>query len=190
MLTLITGGARSGKSRHALELAESCSGSNSSRAFIATAQAIDDEMRRRIADHQNERRGAYQTIEEPIELAAALDAVPAETEVAIVDCLTLWMGNLVFRAEQGQAEQGGAPLETEMSALPAVRDFLKRLDAGLPYHLLVVTNELGMGLVPADPMSRAFRDLAGRLNQEVARRADRVILMVSGLPLSVRGDER
>ena len=181
MLTLITGGARSGKSRHALEVAEP----STRRAFIATAQPFDDEMRCRIVDHKKERGKAYRTVEEPLDPAAALAALPAGTEVAILDCLTVWLGNLMFRSEHD-----GSALPTEPGSVREVRDFLECLDAGPDFHLVVVTNELGMGLVPAEPLNRAFRDLAGRLNQEVALRADRVVLMVSGLPLALKGGER
>ena len=176
MLTLITGGARSGKSRHALELAQPFS----ERAFIATAQAFDNEMGRRIEAHQQERADTFITVEEPLEPASALDSFALTTEVVVLDCLTLWLGNLVYRAEQeGRAWPSRPDDEGSISR------FLRRLDGDLPFHLIVVSNELGMGLVPPEPMGRAFRDLAGWVNQEVARRADRVLLMVSGLPLEI-----
>ena len=184
MITLITGGARSGKSRYALQLAEPYR----ARTFLATATAFDDEMRKRIADHQEERAGTFQTVEEPHFLARALEDLPADTEVVVVDCLTVWLGNLMYQAEQQQEKQK----EHHPDAFPtvpedcaAVLDFLHKLDSELSFHLILVSNELGMGLVPPEPMARAFRDLAGRVNQEVAGRADRVLLMVSGLALEI-----
>ena len=176
MLTLITGGARSGKSRYALELAEAFA----HRAFLATAEAFDEEMRRRIEAHREERSGAFFTVEEPLELARSLGELPPETEVVVVDCLTVWLGNLMYHANPGVLPAGD-----EARHFRQTRELLERIDAGLPYDLILVGNELGMGLVPAEAESRAFRDLAGRLNQEIARRADRVVLMVSGLPLDV-----
>lgn len=177
MLTLITGGARSGKSAQALKLA----GPFPSRVFVATAQAFDDEMTRRIEAHQEERRGAFETLEEPMELATALRRIPPSVDVVVVDCLTVWLGNLTYAAEQ----RGEAWL-TEPRESQSVMDFLDLLGTTLPWHLVLVSNELGMGLVPMEPMGRAFRDLAGRVNQEVARRAQQVLFMVSGLPMTVK----
>ena len=171
MITLITGGARSGKSRHALELAAAFR----RRAFIATAQPLDDEMRRRIAAHRRQRDASFHTIEEPLDLAAAVGGVPARIEIAVVDCLTLWLSNLIHHAADG------ADLASP-STFPQIGAFLQLLDDGAPCELMVVSNEVGMGIVPADPVGRAFRDLAGRVNQEVAARARRLILMVSGVP--------
>ncbi|MEE8522486.1 MAG: bifunctional adenosylcobinamide kinase/adenosylcobinamide-phosphate guanylyltransferase [Thermoanaerobaculia bacterium] len=171
MLTLITGGARSGKSRYALWLAAPFR----RRAFIATAEPLDEEMRRRIAAHRRDRDASFHAIEEPLDLAAALAAVPAGTEIAVIDCLTLWLGNLVHRSADG------ADLASP-STFPQIAAFLERLDEGPPCGLIVVTNEVGMGIVPADPVARAFRDLTGWVNQELAARARRLILMVSGVP--------
>lgn len=177
MLTLITGGARSGKSAQALELAEPFP----SRMFVATAQAFDTEMARRIEAHQEERRGAYETIEEPLELTVALRKIPPSVDVVVVDCLTVWLGNLTYEAEQRGDVWPTGPRDSR-----PVMDFLDLLEEPMPWHLILVSNELGMGLVPIEPMGRAFRDLAGRVNQEAARRAGQVLFMVSGLPMTVK----
>ena len=178
MITLLTGGARSGKSRHALELAAAYR----RKAFVATAQAIDDEMRQRIDVHRRERDASFITVEEPLDLAPAIGDLPAEVDVAVIDCLTVWLGNLLHAAGDGAGEQD----PSRLASWPQIQDFLELLDQPPVVDLLVVTNEVGMGVVPASPLGRAFRDLAGSLNQAVAARADRVLLMVSGLPLSVR----
>jgi adenosylcobinamide kinase/adenosylcobinamide-phosphate guanylyltransferase len=167
-ITLITGGARSGKSRCALGLAAE----RPQPAFIATAELLDEEMCARIARHRAERPARFHTIEEPLDLAGALRRLPPGTGVAIVDCLTVWLGNLLHH--RGAAEQ-----------YPEVRAFLQALDQP-PCDLILVTNEVGLGLVPPTEMGRAFRDLAGTLNQQVASRAGTVILVVCGLPLFLK----
>ena len=175
MITLVTGGARSGKSRYALDLAERFA----RRAFIATAEPIDDELRERIRQHRQERGTAYTNLEEPVDLAAALRRIPAGTEVAVVDCLTIWLGNLVHRRGD---ELCGDPRE-----YPEIVAFLAAL-ATPPCRLVVVTNEVGLGIIPANALARSFAELAGRLNQQLAARAEHVVLMVSGLPLALKGD--
>ena len=171
MITLVTGGSRSGKSRRALELAAPYA----RKALIATAEPVDEEMRRRIAAHREERDASFETIEEPRDLASALERLPAGIEVAVIDCLTVWLGNLMHQAA---ADSDLASPET----FPEIAAFLARLDDPPPCDLIVVTNEVGMGLVPTSAMGRAYRDLAGGVNQQVAARARRVILMVSGVP--------
>ncbi len=171
-VTLVTGGGRSGKSRYALQLAGRCNGK---RVFIATAEPFDDEIRARIGKHREERGEAFQTIEEPLDLAGALRALSDDVEVAVVDCLTLWLGNLMHHHGAGTEDH------------PEVSELLQILDAP-PCDLIIVTNEVGMGVIPENAMARRFRDAAGRLNQEVARRAGQVVLMVSGLPVHVKGD--
>lgn len=170
--TLITGGGRSGKSRHALRLAGFYPGK---RIFIATAEPFDDEMRERIDSHKRERGEAFETIEEPLDLAGALRSIPGDAEVAVVDCLTVWLGN--FMHHRG----------AEAEACPEISDFLQILEEP-PCDLIIVTNEVGMGIVPENEMARRFRDTIGWLNQEVARRAGRVVLMVSGVPVPVKGE--
>ena len=171
-VTLITGGARSGKSRRALELARGHAGRP---AFIATAELFDEEMRTRAEKHRKERGESFLNIEAPLDPAEALRALPGDVEIVILDCLTVWLGNLFHH-------RGDVTGNT-----PEIVSLWEVLDSP-PCDLLVVSNEVGMGIVPHNETSRAFRDLAGRINQEAARRADQVVLMVSGLPLAIKGE--
>jgi len=175
LISLITGGARSGKSRYALALA----GSHARPAFVVTAEAFDDEMRARIERHRRERAGRWLTVEEPIDLAGALERLPADTEIAVVDCLTVWLGNLAHR-------RGDAVLAEDPGEIEEVTAFLATLERP-PCSLVLVTNEVGLGVIPDNALARSFVDLAGRLNQAVAARAQRVVFMVSGLPLALKG---
>ncbi|UCF00847.1 MAG: bifunctional adenosylcobinamide kinase/adenosylcobinamide-phosphate guanylyltransferase [Deltaproteobacteria bacterium] len=168
-ITLVTGGSRSGKSRHALELAASYN----NKAFIATAEASDDEMRTRIERHRRERDSSYLTVEEPVNLEMALKSLPEETEVAVLDCITVWLGNLFYSEK---ITDGTCP------EIDALLDILK----APPCHLILVTNEVGMGVIPADAPTRLFRDTAGSVNQILAELAHEVIFSVSGIPLRVK----
>ena len=179
-MALITGGARSGKSRYALALAEEV---GHRRAYVATAEPLDEEMRRRIERHRAERGEGWTTIEEPVDLAGAIARLAPETEVAVVDCLTVWLGNLVHRLP---ASADAPPDLAAPETFPEIASFFSSLDDP-PCHLLLVTNELGWGIVPDNALARAFRDLAGRVNEEAARRAERVVLMVAGRPLELAG---
>jgi len=165
LLTFITGGARSGKSRYALDLV----GGYARPAFIATAEPFDDEMRDRIRRHREEREERFFTIEEPLDLAGALRRLPPGTDIAVVDCLTVWLGNLLHRGLEGEVEA-----------------FLEVL-SDVPCPLVVVSNEVGFGGIAMSPLGREFADRLGRLNQEVAARADRAVMIVSGLPLVLKG---
>lgn len=166
---LLTGGCRSGKSRMAIDIAAQYR----RKAFIATAEPIDGEMDTRIAAHRKERGDGFITIEEPIDLAGAIKSLPENTEMAIVDCLTVWLGNLMYRFKD----------ENERSRyIDAFIDALKNP----PFTVVVVTNEVGMGIIPGDAITRNYRDLAGGLNQKVAAVSGRVIFMVSGLPLTLK----
>lgn len=167
LLTLVLGGARSGKSRYAERL---LAGAPPPWIYVATADALDEEMAQRIAEHKARRDGRWQTVEAPRDLAGALLGVPASTSV-LIDCVTLWLSNLLL------AE---ADIEDEM----------KRLDAALAQSqgtTVIVANEVGFGIVPDNALARRFRNLQGWLNQRLAARADRVVLMVAGLPLFVKG---
>ena len=175
-VVLITGGARSGKSRYAMELA---GGHEGGRVYIATAEPVDADMRGRIEKHKEERGEMFTTIEEPLDLAGALGSVPEGAGVAVVDCLTVWLGNLMHHHCEGEGE----------GELPGVAEFLEILGAP-PCDLILVTNEVGMGIIPENRLARSYRDTLGRLNQEVARRAGQVVLMVSGLPVAIKGDVR
>lgn len=168
-ITLLTGGGRSGKSRYALELASMYR----QKAFIATAEAFDDEMRTRIANHRKERSPDFFVVEEPINLAKAIHGLPESTEIVIIDCLTIWLCNLMCRDG------------FDCKIYEPIQMFLKILRCP-PFDLVIVTNELGMGIIPMDKTVRRYRDFAGSLNQEMALLADRVILMVSGIPLVLK----
>lgn len=164
---LITGGCRSGKSRHAQALAESL---GSDRVYVATAEALDDEMTDRIARHQADRGVGWRTVEAPLELAAALHQPGA---VVLVDCLTLWVSNLMHHHGQD------ADLRDHFDALT-------RALVAAPHPVVLVTNEVGLGIVPANALARRYRDQVGWLSQAVAAACDRVVLTVAGLPLIVK----
>jgi adenosylcobinamide kinase/adenosylcobinamide-phosphate guanylyltransferase len=171
-VTLITGGARSGKSQHALSLARRFA---SPRAFIATAEPFDDDMCRRIEAHRQERAEDFATCESPLDPAVALGRLPPDVHVAVLDCLTVWLGNLMHHYSEA------SQFQAQIARLLDVLDHP-------PCNLIVVTNEVGMGIVPHNDLARRFRDQAGTLNQQVAAKADRVILMVSGYPVVVKGE--
>lgn len=168
-ITLITGGSRSGKSSHALVLANAFS----QKTFIATAEALDEEMKLRIKNHQIERDNDFLTIEEPVKLAEAVARAGKNTDIIVLDCLTVWLGNLQYH------------LESDDKIDQEIQNFLDLLKDP-PCSLIIVTNEVGMGIIPENELSRKFRDAAGFLNQQVARIADRVILTISGIPMKVK----
>ncbi|HLW69252.1 MAG TPA: bifunctional adenosylcobinamide kinase/adenosylcobinamide-phosphate guanylyltransferase [Candidatus Binataceae bacterium] len=170
-ITLVTGGARSGKSAHALSLAQQCPGLR--RFFIATAQGLDDEMRERIARHRADRSADFETIEEPVRIVAALAALEGRADTVVIDCLTLWLSNLLG---QGLAD---AAIGREVEELVATL-------ATASYSVIVVTDEVGSGIVPVNPLARRFRDRLGWINQAVAGAADSAILMAAGYPLSLK----
>ncbi|MCG6982086.1 MAG: bifunctional adenosylcobinamide kinase/adenosylcobinamide-phosphate guanylyltransferase [Deltaproteobacteria bacterium] len=168
-ITLIIGGSRSGKSKIALQLAAPYR----NKVFVATAEATDDEMLARIERHRRERDPSYLTVEEPVDLNMALKSLPKETEVAVLDCITVWLGNLSYREKVID------------QTCPEIDGFLEILHSP-PCHLILVTNEIGMGVIPADSATRQFRDLAGSLNQQLAERAHEIILSVSGISLRIK----
>ena len=165
---LVLGGARSGKSRHAQALAERSAGE---RIFIATAQAFDDEMRDRIARHRADRDDSWRTVEAPLELAAAIRQADGAGRTILVDCLTLWLSNLLL-AEGDLDEACG-----ELAALiPQTSG-----------RLILVSNEVGWSIVPDNALARRFRDAAGLLNQRLAGVCDVTDLVVAGIPMRLRG---
>jgi adenosylcobinamide kinase / adenosylcobinamide-phosphate guanylyltransferase len=180
--TLIIGGARSGKSALAERLARD---SGREVVYLATAQAGDGEMRARILHHRTRRPAHWRTVEEPLLLAGILRRECAAGRIVLVDCLTLWLTNLMLAGAEPLAEAGELVLppvfERERAAL------FEALDAALPGELVLVSNEVGMGIVPMGALARRFADEAGRLNQELAARAERVILVAAGLPLVLKG---
>lgn len=169
-VTLITGGARSGKSAAALRLAKPYA----RRVFIATAEAFDEEMRQRITRHKAERGAGWETIESPLDLAGAIRSVDDGNAALVVDCLTVWLGNWMHRDA------------TTDETAASCNDLIAVLQQSSAGRIVVVTNEVGLGIVPEYPLGRHFRDAAGRLNQRVAAVADRVILMVCGQSLVIR----
>ena len=172
----VSGGCRSGKSSFAQELAESSEGS---RVYVATCPRIDGEMDQRILKHQQDRKGAnWSTVEEPYDLAHAVSTV-CDFDVVLIDCLTLWVNNLQYRAEQQGSELTEAGVAEECDKVIAEC----RKHCG---KIILVSNEVGMGLVPESALARRYRDLIGRCNQKFARAADEAIFVVSGLPLKLK----
>jgi adenosyl cobinamide kinase/adenosyl cobinamide phosphate guanylyltransferase len=169
-LTLVLGGARSGKSRYAESVITALpSPWTPPWTYVATAEAGDGEMAERIAAHRSRRGPNWSTVEAPRDLAAALKAIGGKP--VLVDCLTLWLSNLMLAGADIDAET--ALLEQALAAAMA--------------PLVLVANEVGSGIVPEFPLGRRFRDLQGILNQRIAARADRVVLVVAGIPLAVKG---
>jgi adenosylcobinamide kinase/adenosylcobinamide-phosphate guanylyltransferase len=171
-VTLVTGGARSGKSRFAERRAEEF---GPTRGYLATGYAGDGEMAERIARHRARRGDDWHTIEEPLELAEAVTGNDGRFSVLLVDCVTLWLSNLLFRENGGPAE-----------ALREVEKFTDTFGK-LKTPMIIVTNEVGMGIVPEHPLARTFRDLAGEANELIAAKADEVYVTISGLPLKLKG---
>ncbi|MBM4327999.1 MAG: bifunctional adenosylcobinamide kinase/adenosylcobinamide-phosphate guanylyltransferase [Deltaproteobacteria bacterium] len=175
-VVLVTGGCRSGKSAYALRYAEAVEGP---RAFVATCSPSDEEMKERIRRHRQAReRGNWVTIEAPILLAEAVRGA-GRFKALVIDCLTLWINNLLF-----EASQKSQPLsEDSVAALcEELIEEISRFDG----TVILVSNEVGMGIVPADAMSRLYRDLVGCCNKKIADAADEVTLVVSGQPLTIK----
>jgi len=166
-LTLVLGGARSGKSRHAERLVLA---SGLAPVYVATGEALDEEMAARIAEHRRRRGARWRTLEEPLDLVGAVQRECGSDRAVLVDCLTLWLTNLMVEER---------PVRAEMEGLVAA---LPRLSG----TLVLVSNEVGLGVVPTDAMARAFIDHAGWLHQRIAEQADVVVLMAAGLPLHLK----
>jgi len=177
-LIFITGGARSGKSR----FAEEAAGKTGKKvAYIATGQPKDNEMKARIQKHKDKRPTNWQTFEEPIKVKALIDKLGLENEIIIIDCLTLLISNLLLRKQDligDEMWQEEVLSEIEKLAESAYK---------VPALVIIVSNEVGMGLVPDNPLGRFYRDILGRANNIIAWRADEVFLMVSGIPLKIKG---
>ncbi len=171
-ITLVTGGVRSGKSSFAVSYAQNKDGN---KVFIATAVPFDDEMRIRVENHRVERGKLFETVEEPYELAAAITHVHSRYSITVVDCLTVWMGNLFYKYEQNTGLIS-AEIDKLVMALNSVQS-----------EIIIVTNEVGWGIVPENKLARDFRDMNGLLNQKVAAIADNVILSVSGIQVNIKG---
>ncbi len=167
-VTLVLGGARSGKSSFAEDLAGS---QDAALVYIATAGSEDEEMTARIAEHQARRGPRWQTVEAPLDLPAVLLSEAGPGRAVLVDCLTLWLSNL---------------MAAERDVVTATAALLGALGQSAG-PVVLVSNEVGLGIVPMNPLARAFRDHQGRLNQQVAALADRVVFMAAGLPLTLKG---
>jgi adenosylcobinamide kinase/adenosylcobinamide-phosphate guanylyltransferase len=173
MIQLILGGARSGKSRLAECTAQQ---SNMAVTYIATAQAWDDEMAERIAHHQAQRPASWRVIEEPLQLATCLKSLDQAGQVILVDCLTLWMSNLLMQDEQ--ASYQAIECQKLLDVLPTLQS-----------DIILVSNETGLGVVPMGQISRKFVDETGRLHQKLGQIADKVIFCVAGFPMILKGDK-
>lgn len=172
-LIFITGGCRSGKSRFALDCANR---HFSKKLYLATCEVLDEEMAQRVEMHKKMRGPEWQTIEEPIEIFEKIRQCENEVEVILFDCITLWLSNLLMKWDDEQKIKG----EVER-----LLETVKRS----PSSFILVSNEVGMGIVPVDPLSRRFRDLAGWVNQKMAESVDTVVFMVSGIPVFLKGKE-
>lgn len=174
-IILITGGARSGKSAFALRQASLYSGK---KAYIAAAEPLDNEMQERIEKHKIQRGKEWDAFEEPIKIADVIRETMGRYPVIVLDCLTLWLSNLLTR--QNDEEIVKIELEDFITALKSFQSLSGS-------QLIIVSNEVGMGIVPDNALSRRFRDLAGVLNQKVAELADEAYLLVSGMPIKIKG---
>ena len=175
MLAMITGGVRSGKSRYALQLARQRV-SAGPKCFLATAQPFDDGMKLRIRRHREERGADFFTVEEPVRLAGAIKK-SADSPLILVDCLTVWLNNLLFRFPEDPGK-----IQAEIDS------FFEAISAR-PCEMILVTNEIGLGVMPDNPLARKYADELGKLNQEAARICDEVIFMVSGIAKIIKGEE-
>ncbi|MBM3925257.1 MAG: bifunctional adenosylcobinamide kinase/adenosylcobinamide-phosphate guanylyltransferase [SAR202 cluster bacterium] len=171
-LVLVTGGVRSGKSAFAQSMAEKSEGKV---LFVATAQELDKDMWERIRRHRESRPREWATLEEPLDVAGALRRWKGGCDFVLLDCVTLWVTNLLLRDEDG-------PEESVLGPVHDVLEWRRRMSVSM----VLVTNEVGMGVVPANTISRRFSDLLGKANQMLAGASDRVYLMVSGLPVQVK----
>ena len=177
-LIFITGGARSGKSTFAERMAISL---GESVAYLATAQPLDEEMAFRIKKHREKRLNTWETYEEPTEVRGLVSRLGLEKEVILIDCLTLLTSNLLLRKEDKVEDsrwQGEILAEIEK---------LAEVSYKVPAQVIIVSNEVGMGLVPENPLGRVYRDILGRANSIIADKADEVFMMVSGIPLKIKG---
>ena len=172
-ITLVIGGCRSGKSSHALDLAETTS--HSDRVFVATCVPHDDEMKDRVARHQRDRNATWQTVEAPVDLPAVIHDHARPGGVLLIDCLTLWVSNLMGISEDPDVLRGYAA------------DLVRALKQSRG-PVVIVTNEVGCGIVPENRLARLFRDVVGWVNQAVAAGADRVVWTVAGIPVTIKGD--
>jgi adenosylcobinamide kinase/adenosylcobinamide-phosphate guanylyltransferase len=168
---LVVGGARSGKSRYAHRLAEKCF---KAPLYLATAEVTDEEMRERIRLHRSERGEKWRCAEEPLDIARVLRG-PGDCDGVLLDCVTVWLGNVLYHEDRSSVEARKAALIDALSAADR--------------SVIIVSNEVGQGIVPADASTREFRDLAGWLNQDLAKAVDAVVFVACGLPMVLKGRE-
>ncbi|MHB8169630.1 MAG: bifunctional adenosylcobinamide kinase/adenosylcobinamide-phosphate guanylyltransferase [Thermoleophilia bacterium] len=180
-LTFVTGGARSGKSGFAEQLAVQGGGPVT---YIATAEPGDTEMRRRIEEHRRRRPGSWRTVEAPLDLPEAVTAALAGGGTVLVDCLTVYLSNLLLRDERLDLDAASAAAERETGRLAALCSQDGAVAGGS--RLIIVSNEVGMGIVPDTELGRIFRDAAGRANQQLAAAAEAVYLCVSGISVRIK----
>jgi len=171
-ITFVIGGARCGKSSFALKKASKIQGQ---KVYMATAEALDEEMKERIAKHKKERKADWDTYEEPLRIADALSDLKSRYSVVIIDCLTIWLSNLICNNLACNKE-----IDDLINVL--LNSKLKTQNS----KLFLVSNEVGMGIVPENELARRFRDMAGFLNQKVAEAADEVYLVTAGIPLKIK----
>lgn len=174
-ITLVTGGARSGKSRFAEEL---CKGLGQTPCYIATAQAFDDEMEQRIAIHRSRRGDMWHTIEEPLMLPQTLAAIDGRYSSILVDCLTIWLSNMLLSFKRIDSDSEGV--------MRGNFHRLKMTLRSMSTPVVLVTNEVGMGIVPDNELSRIFRDLAGEMGQIIASTSDHLYVTICGQPLKLK----
>lgn len=173
-IIFILGGSRSGKSTYAITRAQKRKGKV---AFIATCRPLDKEMRQRIQAHKTARPPHWDTFEEPFNLVSPLKKIGPRVSTVVIDCLTLYLSNLLLR------EDDEAAIEKNIDGI------LKRLKSAR-YTSFIVSNEVGLGIVPPNRLGRRFRDIAGKIHQKIAQHADEVVFMVSGLPAKLKGGEK
>ncbi len=171
----VTGGSRSGKSSFAMREAAGIPGK---RAYIATAEALDEEMRERIEAHQRLRGKDWDTYEEPIKIADLIRQIGDRYNLIVIDCLTLWLSNLMHAS---------LPITDSMEDLRKVLDDMQATRPTGP-SIYIISNEVGSGIVPENEMARKFRDVAGILNQKIAEAADEVYMVIAGIPLKIKGE--
>ncbi len=166
----ITGGGRSGKSSKALDIAKQYN----LRGFIATAIPFDDEMKLRITNHKKERGNDFITIEEPYNIAKAISKLEQNVDVIIIDCISVWLGNLLLKYGENESE------------FVEVNNLYKKL-TDLKCDIVIVTNEVGMGIIPDNKLARSYRDFAGFVNQKLAKLSNEALFMISGLTIKIKG---
>jgi len=185
-IIFIMGGARSGKSTYALKDASTVSGN---KAYIATAEALDEEMRERIEKHKKQRGTDWDTYEEPLRIAEVIQETEGKYTAIVIDCLTLWLSNIMIRNQKTEYRKQTIEKEIQklLDSLKQFKDSsICSLGSGVRV-LYIVSNEVGMGIVPENEMARRFRDMAGMLNQKVAEISDEVYLLITGIPMKIKG---